>query len=149
MEYNNEELNGGYNNSRPIYVERKRNGCWGDALKIGCGFIAGVLATIFFSAFFYSSFAVRDDDTVLESYKAPITEDTPKRVRYFQVRSKKGKATIHTGMPKDSVILLLGQPSEFMSTDYIDYIAYRYGNFDSNYLRIEFKEGKVNSVSQH
>lgn len=69
--------------------------------------------------------------------------------RTFNVRSKKGKATIHTGMPKDSVLLLLGEPTEFMSNDIMDNISYRYGNYDLNVLKIEFENGKVKSVYQY
>lgn len=88
-------------------------------------------------------------DPLYQSIKNDDFEEVKKEVRYFEVRSKKAKATIHTGMPKDSVILLLGQPTEFTSTDYIDEITYRYGNYDTNSLRIEFEDGKVNSVTQH
>ena len=143
MEYNNEELNGGTNYSGPIYVERRGSGCLGNGLKIGCGFIAGIFVTLMGLAYFSVS------DPLYQSINIDDSEDLKKEVRYFEVRSKKAKATIHTGMPKDSVILLLGQPTEFMSTDYIDEITYRYGNYDINSLRIEFEDGKVNSVTQH
>lgn len=143
MEYNNEYINGGTNNPSPIIIDQRRSGCLGNSLKIGCGFIAGVFVTLMAVAFF----SVSDADNPDLSFDD--FDEVKKEVRYFEVRSKKGKATIHTGMPKDSVILLLGQPTEFRSSDYIDEITYRYGNYDVKSLRIEFEDGKVNSVTQH
>ena len=53
-------------------------------------------------------------------------------------------------MPTNSdVTMLLGQPTEFSSTEYHDNITYRYGNYDINSLSIDFKKGKVSSVRQY
>lgn len=78
-----------------------------------------------------------------------VSEGEQEEVRYFNVRSKKGKANIHTGMSKDSVIILLGEPMEFMSDGIIDNITYRYGNHDLNVLKIDFEKGKVKGVYQY
>lgn len=151
MEYNNigNDSNMGYNNERPIYVEKKRSGCLADGLKVGCGFILGIVCTIMFSGIFYFVSAPKAEDIDYEDKIPSLYGDSKGEVQYFKVRSKKGKATIHTGMPKDSVILLLGEPTEFISSDYIDEITYRYGNYDLNSLRIEFRKGRVKSISQH
>ena len=134
-----------------VYVEKK-SGCLSNGLKVGCGFILGVVFTCMIG-FFWS---VGPTERITDGKGYPSLTDgleeyaEPERpVQYFQVRSKKGKATIHTGMPKDSVILLLGQPTEFISRDYIDQITYRYGSYDLNYLQIEFEDGRISSVSQH
>ena len=69
-------------------------------------------------------------------------------IRYFDVKSKKGEVRIHTGMPKDSVIMLLGKPSKFMSTEYSDEITYESGPYGTDMLMIDFEDGKVSSVIQ-
>ena len=148
MEYTNEDLNKEKDSPQIVYVERRRGGCFSDGLKVGCGFIIGFMVCLFLMLFSFSNSGPLDsviDD--LEDLNE--IESVNKEIRYFQVRSKKAKATIHTGMSKDSVILLLGQPTEFMSTDYIDNITYRYGEYNGNALRIEFEKGKVSSVTQH
>lgn len=151
MEYNNmgNDPNRDYNNERPIFVEKKKSGCLADVLKVGCGFILGIICTIMFSGFFYFASAPKVEDIQREDEMPSLYGDSKGEIQYFKVRSNKGKATIHTGMPKDSVILLLGEPTEFMTSDFIDEITYRYGNYDLNSLHIEFRKGKVKSVSQH
>lgn len=150
MEYNNigNDPNVDYGNERSIYIENRNSSCLADSLKVGCGFILGVLCTITFLFFFYYSFS-KVENIGYENDLSSLYDDSSEEVKYFKVRSKKGKATIHTGMSKDSVILLLGEPTEFMSSDYIDEITYRYGNYDLNSLRIEFIKGKVQNVSQY
>ena len=146
MDNNEFEMNVGTEASRPIIIN-KRSGCLGDGLKIGCGFIAGAFfMLILMGAFFYFG-PSQDMDKVYNDFEDYAEEQQD--IRTFNVRSKKGKATIHTGMPKDSVLLLLGEPTEFMSNDIMDNISYRYGNYDLNVLKIEFENGKVKSVSQH
>lgn len=145
MEYTNEDLNKEKDSPQIVYVERRRGGCFSDGLKVGCGFILGFIVSIFLMVFYFSSSGPLD--SVIDDLDE--IESVNKEIRYFQVRSKKGKATIHTGMSKDSVILLLGQPTEFTSTDFIDNITYRYGEYNGNSLRIEFEKGKVSSVTQH
>lgn len=151
MEYDNisNAPNMGNNGECPIFVEKKKNGCLSDGLKVGCGFILGIVCTFFFLSIFYFASAPKIEDTDFDDEMPTLYGDSKGDIQYFNVRSKKGKATIHTGMPKDSVILLLGEPTEFMSSDYIDEITYRYGNYDLNSLRIEFRKGKVKSISQH
>ena len=144
MDNNEFEMNDGTEASRPIIIN-KRSGCLGDGLKIGCGFIAGAFFMLILMGVFYYS---RPSGFAFNAIEDNLTEEQ-QDVRTFNVRSKKGKATIHTGMPKDSVILLLGEPTEFMSTDYMDEISYRYGNYDLNVLKIEFENGKVKSVYQY
>ena len=146
MNNNDVELNAGNDPSRPIII--KRGGCLGDGLKFGCGFIAGaIFMLILMVAFFYFNTSQELDEAYKDYEESAKVEQQD--IRTFNVRSKKGKATIHTGMPKDSVILLLGEPTEFMSNEYMDNISYRYGNYDLKVLQIDFENGKVKSVSQH
>lgn len=134
-----------------VYVEKK-NGCLNTGLKVGCGFILGIFFSLMM-VYFWSSGPVGSSvkDMAYPSDYSEIGESNePERpVQFFQVRSKKAKATIHTGMSKDSVLILLGQPTEFSSSDYHDEVTYRYGSYDLNSLRIEFRDGKISSVSQH
>lgn len=69
-------------------------------------------------------------------------------IQYYQVESESAEATIHTGMSKDSVILLLGQPTEFDYNEYCDRITYRYGEYGFCKTEIEFEDGKVSCVSK-
>lgn len=147
--YNDFEGAGHMNYTHNVDVEKK-SGCFGNALKVGCGFILGVFFTSIL-VFFWSAKSTEsiNDDYSVPSSKKELYDEPERPVQYFHVRSKKAKATIHTGMPKDSVILLLGQPTEFISTSYHDEITYRYGSYDLNCLQIEFRNGMISSVSQH
>lgn len=151
-----DELNRARYSTGRTYMEPKRYSFWWDMFKIGIGFVVGsaltfaIMVYIGYHVSFRDIIKVTDDDPI----ESPLVEPEPvydkkPEVRYFQVRSKDKYATIHTGMSKDSVILLLGQPTEFMSTSYIDEITYRYGKYNLNSLSIEFKKGKVSSVIQH
>lgn len=134
-----------------VYVEKK-SGCLSNSLKVGCGFILGVIFSSMM-AFFWSTKSMErimdDDDPALINRSMEYDSRPERPVQYFHVRSKKGKATIHTGMSKDSVMILLGQPTEFISTDYTDQITYRYGSYDLNSLTIDFEDGRISSVRQH
>lgn len=137
-----------YNSEIPTYVDNRRNGCFYDSLKIGCGFIAGVFCTILFISIIFYASGYRTAANIEKHDDFSLYSETDEEIQYFQVKSKKGSATIHTGMSKDSVILLLGQPTEFMSSGYIDQITYQYGKYDLNSLTIMFEKGKVTSVYQ-
>ena len=67
-------------------------------------------------------------------------------IEYFQVTNGKKDVTIHTGMSKDSVIILLGQPTKFDKTEYLDEITYNYGRRGFSRLTIKFEDGKISSV---
>ena len=141
----NNNIDDQLNYDHHVYIEKK-SGCFGNFMKVGCGFVIGVL----FAAYFFSGSPVKSSDRKNpfqnDSY---LYEEEEMPIQYFQVRSKKGKATIHTGMPKDSVIILLGQPTEFTTNSYTDFITYRFGPYDTNSLRIEFSDGVISSVSQY
>lgn len=137
-----------YDDERSVYARRKGNGCLTAFLNIGCGFILGVVCTIAFSGASYFFSAIKVVENNPEDEMQGIYYNVKDGVQYFTVRSKKGKAVIHTGMAKDSVVLLLGEPTEFNLSDHVDEITYRFGNLDMNTLHIEFEEGKVKRASQ-
>ena len=115
-----------------VYVEKK-DGCFTKGLKIGCGFIIFIWILSFLIGFF----AAFTSD-----------EEKPVFIQYYQVTNGKKEVTIHSGMSKDSVIILLGQPTEFDSSDYWDKITYNYGKMGLSRLTIKFKDGKVSSVQK-
>ena len=141
----NNNIDDQINYDHHVYIEKK-SGCLGNSLKVGCGFVLGILFSSYFFAVSPLTSSDRERPLQNDSY---LYEEEQKPIQYFQVRSKKAKATIHTGMSKDSVIILLGQPTEFTSNSYMDDITYRYGPYDTNSLRIEFSDGVISSVSQH
>lgn len=135
----------------PVYpinnmTQKSSNGCLNNGLKIGCGFLAGVGATIL-AIFIFGMFMTRNNLPYYNNDDS-INEFEKKDIRYFYVKSKKGEAKIHTGMPKDSVIMLLGKPNGYNSTEYLDEITYEYGPYNTNMLSIEFENGKVSGVRQ-
>ena len=73
-------------------------------LHILIGFILGVVCTLGVLAII--AFATRANTE--EQINVPVS--------YFDAKTKKGKVHLHTGMPKDSVLLLCGEPDEFRST---------------------------------
>lgn len=108
---------------------RKRYVCIGDVFKIGCGFIAGIFI---FPIFFFFV------DGPFKEHERPI--------QYYQVTNGNKTVTIHSEMSRDSVIILLGQPSSFESREYHDEVTYSNG---LNYLNITFnRDGKVSEVVQ-
>lgn len=116
-----------------VYVEKK-DGCFARFLKLGCGIIVcyWIIALLIFFFKLYST------NTSAES----------EPIQYFQVTNGKKEVTIHTGMSKDSVIILLGQPTQFDKTKYWDEITYKYGEMGLSSLTIKFEEGKVSSVQK-
>lgn len=74
-------------------------------------------------------------------------------VQYVEVKGKKGNVTLHTGMPKDSVRILVGKPDK-VDLHSIGNAAYETWGYKlrNNYLSdldIEFKDGKLKSIRQY
>ena len=88
-------------NTHYIYVEKK-DGCLTKGIKLGCGVIIAMHIMVFIMCFALGFCKGSSDDK--EALSSPV--------QYFQVTNGKKEVTIHTGMPRDSVILLLGQPTE-------------------------------------
>jgi hypothetical protein len=89
----------------------------------------------------------------------PGNLDQEAEVQYIEVKGKKGNVTLHTGMPKDSVKILVGKPDE-VNLDEIGNIhfekwCYKMTNkhgvpreYQMPDLNIDFKDGKLNGVRQ-
>lgn len=71
----------------------------------------------------------------------------------FEVETKTGKVTLHLGMPKDSVILLLGEPDESeahsFGSDIINDIGYKVKDKGYADLTFRFENGKLESFRQN
>jgi hypothetical protein len=75
------------------------------------------------------------------------------QVQYIDVKGKKGDVTVHTGMLKDSVRLLLGKPDEIelnrIGPIYFESWGYKLRNKYVSDLDIDFEDGKLKGVSQN
>lgn len=103
------------------------------------GFAAGILVTFF----------------VLFAISRGISSTYSKneiQVQYVEVKGRKGNVTLHTGMSKDSVQLLVGKPdqvdlNELANINYETW-GYKLKNEYMSDLDIEFENGKLNGVRQ-
>ena len=80
-------------------------------------------------------------------------------VQYIEVKGKKGNVTLHTGMSKDSVKILVGKPDEVklyeISNTHFETWGFKVTNklgvpaeYQTPDLSIDFKDGKLNGVRQ-
>ena len=79
--------------------------------------------------------------------------DSKAETTWFEVTTDKGKARLHLGMPKDSVILLVGDPDESSahsvgSTVY-ESISYKTKGSEIPNLTFEFESGKLERFKQY
>ena len=110
------------------------------ALKIGCLsclLIIGILIVIYLVASF----------SLMSSSSSP-SKQTP-----FEVRTKKGLVKLHLGIPKDSVLFLIGEPDDYQShsigNTIIEEIGYKVNNERYEDLNFTFEDGKLVSFSQY
>lgn len=120
-------------------------------------FIGGMVA----GALLLYAIGFRTENSVKEQLKQELIEklthnldnlNLEPEVQYVEVKGKKGKVTLHTGMPKDSVQTLVGKPDK-VDLHSIGNTAYETWGYKlkNNYisdLDIEFKDGKLKSVRQ-
>jgi hypothetical protein len=101
------------------------------------GFIAGILATLF--VLFLISLGISSNDSEHEF-----------QVTYVEVTGKKGNVTLHTGMSKDSVQILVGKPDEIDSYElgntYYEKWGFKLKNEYVSDLDIDFEDGKLKGV---
>ena len=109
-------------------------------LHILVGFILGVVCTLGVLAIIA---ATTHADTQ-EQFEMPIS--------YFDAKTKKGKVKLHAGMPKDSVLLLAGEPDEFRSTTIqghnMEHAGYKISNRYVADLEFTFIDGILTDFSQ-
>ena len=105
------------------------------------GVITGVLLTLFF--LFVLALGVKSKQNVGENAQ----------IQYIDVKGRKGNVTLHTGMQKDSVLILVGKPEEVRlntigNTTYETW-GYKLRNKYVSDLNIEFEDGELKGVRQH
>jgi hypothetical protein len=120
-------------------------------------FIGGMIA----GALLLYTIGFRTESSVKEQLKQELIErlshnlenlNQEAEVQYVEVKGKKGNVTLHTGMPKDSVQILVGKPDkvDLHSIGNTTYETWGY-KLKNNYLSdldIEFKDGKLKSIRQ-
>lgn len=123
-------------------------GCVDTSMKVGCGFVLGVLITCLCFLFgrFSPSAGARDaaaDSTLVADSEYVETEEAAP-AKSYRVWGHKGKATITTGMEKSEVFRRLGEPDKFDSSSesYTWVVTYRW-------LTIRFEDGYVSSIDQN
>ena len=81
-----------------------------------------------------------------------VSDGTDNKSQPFEVVTKSGNVTLHLGMPKDSVILLVGEPYEFRSFSLGNRVIYEIGYQvkEKGYtdLTFTFENGKLESFRQ-
>ena len=79
--------------------------------------------------------------------------DSKAETTWFEVTTDKGKAQLHLGMPKDSVILLVGNPAESsahsLGSTVYESIGYKIKGSEIPNLTFEFENGKLERFNQY
>ena len=73
-------------------------------------------------------------------------------VQYIEVKGKKGNVTLHTGMTKDSVRIIVGKPDNVELRSYgnaLEDWGYKIRNNYLPDLEINFEAGKLKSLRQN
>lgn len=115
------------------------------------GMVAGVL--LLYAIGFRKESSVREQIAreLIENFSDSYANQEAE-IQYIEVKGKKGNVTLHTGMPKDSVKMLVGKPDK-VDLHTIGNTAYESWGYKlrNNYLTdldIDFKDGKLKSVQQ-
>lgn len=110
------------------------------ALKIGCLsclLLFALLIVAYFSGTFY----------LMSSDETNSIKPTP-----FEVVTKKGLVKLHLGMPKDSVILLIGKPDNYNShsvgSTVVEEVGYVIKSKNCEDLSFHFENGVLESFRQ-
>ncbi len=120
-------------------------------------FIGGMLA----GALLLYAIGFRTENSVKEQLKKELIEKLSHNlenlnqdpdIQFIEVKGKKGNVTLHTGMLKDSVQILVGKADK-VDLHSIESTAYEIWGYKlkNNYysdLNIEFKDGKLKGVRQ-
>lgn len=120
-------------------------------------FIGGMVA----GALLLYAIGFRTESSVKEQLRRELIEtlsnnlanlNQEPKVQYIEVRGKKGNVTLHTGMSKDSVRLLVGKPDEVELRSYgnaLEDWGYKIRNSYVSDLEINFEDGKLKSLRQN
>lgn len=128
------------------------------------GFVAGALFLflILYVIGIRSNYSEREmlREKLMSELMNSLDEDEEVQVQYVEVKGKKGIVTLHTGMLKDSVQILVGKPDEVDLRSYrstaLENWGYKINNkyglpkeYQTADLEIDFEDGKLKSVRQH
>jgi hypothetical protein len=114
------------------------------------GMVAGVL--LLYAIGFRKESSVREQiareliEKLSDNFANQETE-----VQYIEVKGKKGNVTLHTGMTKDSVRILVGKPDNVALRSYgnaLEDWGYKIRNNYVPDLEINFEAGKLKSLRQ-
>ena len=118
-------------------------------------FIGGVVA----GALLLYAMGFRKESSVREQIGRELIEklsnnlaNQEAEVQYIEVKGKKGTVTLHTGMTKDSVRILVGKPENIELRSYgnaLEDWGYKIRNNYVPDLEINFEAGKLKSLRQN
>jgi hypothetical protein len=121
------------------------------------GMIAGALLFYIIQITINKTTKISDEEKLrqqlIETLSNKITDiGKEPETQYIDVKGKKGIVTIYTGMPKDSVKLLLGKPdevslNEIYNTHYEKW-GYKISNNNFADLYVDFENGILAGVRQ-
>ena len=116
------------------------------------GMVAGAL--LLYAIGFRTESSVREQlrqelIDIISNNSADLNQEP--KVQYIEVRGKKGNVTLHTGMSKDSVRILVGKPDQVELRSYgnaLEDWGYKIRNSYMSDLEINFEDGKLKSLRQ-
>ena len=114
------------------------------------GMVAGAL--LLYAIGFRTENSVREQIAreLIEKLSDNLTKQDGE-VQYIEVKGKKGNVTLHTGMTKDSVRILVGKPDNVELRSYgnaLEDWGYKIRNNYMPDLEINFEAGKLKSLRQ-
>ena len=114
------------------------------------GMVAGAL--LLYAIGFRKESSVREQlgRELIETLSHNLTNQEAE-VQYIEVKGKKGNVTLHTGMTKDSVRILVGKPDNVELRSYgnaLEDWGYKIRNNYVPDLEINFEAGKLKSLRQ-
>jgi len=128
-------------------------------------FIGGFITGMIFLFLVLYIISIRSDYSEKEILRKNVVYELTKsfdkgvQIQYIEVKGKKGIVTLHTGMSKDSVQILVGKPDEIslntiVNSTYESWgykINNKYGTpkeYQISDLTIDFVDGKLGGVRQ-
>ncbi len=125
-------------------------------------FIGGILTGALFMFLILYVISIRTESSEKEQLRQQLIEtisnnltdlDEDAEIQYIEVKGKRGNVTLHTGMRKDSVQILLGKPDKVTMYTILNSTheswRYKIRNKYLSDLDIEFTDGKLEGVSQN
>jgi len=130
-------------------------------MKFLSGFIVGVLSTFLVLYIISISSDYSEKEMLRKKLMSELMNSLDKevQVQYIEVKGMKGNVTLHTGMSKDSVQILVGKPDEVrlntIGSSTYEHWGYKINNkyglskeFQISDLTIDFVDGKLKGVRQ-